>query len=132
MTGVSNGLREAAILWVLDGSYQRVVDAAVACLVADVGAEDVATLAGSTPSDPYAVRQQMVADALDELGLPAVPDDQRALAAEGAAFQVRRRTAGDLDDAGLRSWVTGSLTCEVRERIEDALGGNPTAPTDQR
>ena len=127
MTTVTHDLRDAAILWVLDGAYQRVVDAAVACLVADVGGEDVAILAGSTPSDPYSLRQQMVADALDELGLSPVPDDQNELAAAGAAIQVRRQAVGDLDAAGLRSWVTGSLTCEVRERIEGALDGGPAA-----
>ena len=125
MTAEALALREAAILWVLDGAYARVVDAAVACLVADVGGEDVAILAGSTPSYPYSERLAMVADALDELGLQPVPEDQRQLAAAGAAIQLRRRASGDIDATALRSWVTGSLTCEVRERIEGELGGDP-------
>lgn len=119
---VTNRLREAAVLWVLDGEYARVVDAAVACLVADTGGDDVANLAGSAASDPYAERLAMVAAALDELGLPAVPDDPTRLAAEGAAILVRSRARGDLTAADLGSWLTGSLTCEVRERMEDALG----------
>lgn len=117
----ADDLRDAAVLWVLDGEYARVVDAAVACLVADVGGDDVAILAGTSPSDNYSERLARVEAALDELHLPPLPEAPEEIAAEGAAIVMRSKQRGELTDADLTSWVTGSLTCEVREQIETAL-----------
>lgn len=120
-TDAAADLREAAVMWVLDGEYARVVDAAVACLVADVGGDDVAILAGTSPSDNYSERLARVEAALEELNLEPLPASPEELAAEGAAIVTRSRQRGELSDADLTSWVTGSLTCEVRDRVETAL-----------
>lgn len=127
MSDAAADLRDSAVMWVLDGEYARVVDAAVACLVADVGGDDVAILAGTSPSDNYSERLARVEAALEELDLPPLPGSTEDVAAEGAAILARSRQRGELSDEDLSSWVTGSLTCEVRERVEEALG--ETEPT---
>ncbi len=127
MSDAAADLRDSAVMWVLDGEYARVVDAAVACLVADVGGDDVAILAGTSPSDNYSERLARVEAALEELDLPPLPGSPENVAAEGAAILARSRQRGELSDEDLSSWVTGSLTCEVRERVEEALG--ETEPT---
>ena len=43
----SHRLRDAGVLWVLDGSFDRVVDAAVACLVAGTSSYSLDMLAGA-------------------------------------------------------------------------------------
>jgi len=110
-------------LWVVDGGYDRVVDAAVACLVAGTSTPSLDMLAGSSPADPYAERLDLVRTTLDELGLLAVPDDPDELAREAVRVQLRARSAGVLSGADLDTWVTGRLTCETRARVEDALAG---------
>lgn len=120
--GAAEALRDAAVMWVLDGEYARVVDAAVSCLVADVGREHVAILAGTSPSDNYSERLSRVELALEELELPPLPNSPADLAAAGAAILLRSRLRGELTDSAVTSWVTGSLTCEVREQVENALG----------
>lgn len=117
----AQALHDAAVLWVLDGEYARVVDAAVSCLVADVGGEHVAILAGTSPSDNYSERLARVELALDELDLPPLPESPAELAAEGAGILTRFQLRGELTDSALNTWVTGSLTCEVREQVETAL-----------
>lgn len=117
-------LREAAVLWVVDGEFDRVVQAAVECLVHDVSTPSLDILAGSSPSDPYAERLDLVGSVLDELDLPAVSDDPDELAREAALIQLRARQAGILSGSDLDSWVTGSLTCDTRARVEDALADN--------
>lgn len=121
MTEAVQNLRDAAVLWVLDGEFSRVVDAAVGCIGAGVVSEAVDVLAGSSPRDPYSERMEMVALALDELGLPALPVDPEDLAREGAAILARSVIRGNLTRADLGSWMTQSLTCETRERVESAL-----------
>lgn len=118
----TTGLRDAAVLWILDGGYARVVDAAVACLLAGISTEAVDMLAGSTPNDPYAERLDLVARALDELGLDPIPADPDALARDGVRVQLGAVNSGVLTSADLGAWVTGRLTCETRARVEDALG----------
>ena len=114
-------LHDAAVLWVLDGQYQRVVDAAIGCIVADIASAEVDVLAGSSPSDPYSERLDMVGAALDDLSLPGIPDDPDDLAREGARIVARSLTRGDLTRADLGSWMAGNLTCETRARVETAL-----------
>ncbi|MDA8438900.1 MAG: hypothetical protein M0Z51_08580 [Propionibacterium sp.] len=114
-------LHDAAVLWVLDGQYQRVIDAAIGCIEADIASIGVDVLAGSSPGDPYSERLDMVGEALDELGLPLVPADPDELAREGARILARSLTRGDLTGADLGSWLTGSLTCETRARVETAF-----------
>lgn len=115
------GVRDAAVLWVVDGEFGRLVDAAVECLVHDVSTPSLDILAGSSPSEPYAERLALVRGVLDELGLPPVPDDPDALAREAVGIQLRAQGAGLLSGTDLDSWVTGSLTCDTRARVEDAL-----------
>ena len=114
-------LRDAAVLWVVDGEFVRVVDAAVDCLVRGSSTPSLDILAGSSPSEPYAERLDLVRSVLGELDLPAVPDDPDELAREAVRIQLRARSAGILSGTDLRSWVTGSLTCDTRARVEDAL-----------
>ncbi len=121
MTEAAQNLRDAAVLWVLDGEFGRVVDAAVACIEAGVASAPVDVLAGSSPRDPYSERMEMVILALDDLGLPALPADPEDLAREGAAILARSVILGDLTQAGLGDWMSQSLTCETRERVEEAL-----------
>ncbi len=127
---VSTRLRDAGVLWVLDGSFDRVVDAAVACLVAGTTSYSLDMLAGASASDPYAERLDLVEAALAELGLPPLPHDPDDLAREGARIQVRALSAGALSTIDLGDWVTGRLTCETRARVEDALAteGPSVAP----
>ena len=127
MGDARQNLHDAAVLWVLDGEFGRVVDAAVACIEAGVESGAVDVLAGSSPSDPYSERQEMVTLALDELELPAVPSDPDDLAHEGALILARSVSRGDLTRAGIGSWMSQSLTCETRERVESALDGTPQA-----
>jgi len=114
-------LRDAAVLWVVDGEFVRVVDAAVDCLVRGSSTPSLDILAGSSSSEPYAERLDLVRSVLGELDLPAVPDDPDELAREAVRIQLRARSAGILSGTDLRSWVTGSLTCDTRARVEDAL-----------
>lgn len=114
-------LRDAAVLWVVDGEFSRVVDAAVECLLRGRSTPSLDTLAGSSPSEPYAERLDLVGRALDELELPAVPEDPDELAREAVRIQLRARRAGVLSAIDLSSWVTGRLTCDTRARVEDAL-----------
>ncbi len=118
---VSTRLRDAGVLWVLDGSFDRVVDAAVACLVAGRSSYSLDMLAGASASDPYAERLDLVEAALAELDLPPLPRDPVELAREGARIQLRALTAGALSTIDLGDWVTGRLTCDTRARVEDAL-----------
>lgn len=117
-------LRDAAVLWVVDGEFGRVVDAAVTCLVQGTSTPSVDILAGSSASDPYAERLELVRNVLDELDLPAIPDDPDELAREAVRIQLAARIAGTLSGTALDSWVTGSLTCDTRARVEDALADN--------
>ena len=121
MIDTRDGLRDASVLWVLDGSYQRVIDAAVACIVAETSTSAVDVLAGSHVSDAYGDRLAMVRDALDELGLAPLPDDQAELARQGAEILTRSVESGAIGAADIDTWVTGSLTCEVRTTMEQAL-----------
>lgn len=114
-------LRDAAVLWVVDGEFGRVVDAAVDCLVRGTSTPSLDILAGSSPSEPYSERLDLVRSVLDELDLPAVPEDPDELAREAVRIQLRARSAGLLSGTDLSSWVTGSLTCDTRARVEDAL-----------
>lgn len=114
-------LRDAAVLWVVDGDFGRVVDAAVECLLRGRSTPSLDTLAGSSPSEPYAERLDLVGRVLDELDLPAVPEDPDELAREAVRIQLRARRAGVLSAIDLSSWVTGRLTCDTRARVEDAL-----------
>ena len=115
-------LHDAAMLWVLDGEYGRVVDAAVGCIESDVApAAAVDVLAGSSPRDPYSERLEMVGAALDELGLPPVPTDPEELAREGARILTGSLRTGELTRADLGSWMSQSLSCDTRERMESAL-----------
>ena len=98
-----------------------VVDAAVACIVAETSTPTVDMLAGSHPTDAYGDRLAMVRDALDELGLAPLPDDPSELARQGAAILRRSVETGDMSSDQLDTWVTGSLTCEVRSTMETAL-----------
>ncbi len=109
------------MLWVVDGGYDRVVDAAVACLVAGMSTPSLDMLAGGSPADPYAERLDLVRSTLDELGQPPVPDAPDELAREAVRVQLRARGAGVLSGGDLDTWVTGRLTCETRARVEDAL-----------
>jgi len=115
-------LHDAAVLWVLDGEYGRVVDAAVACIEAGVTSSAVDVLAGSSPRDAYSERQEMVTLALDDLDLPPVPADPDDLAREGARILAWSLSRGDLSRSALGSWMAQSLTCETRDRVESALG----------
>lgn len=121
MTDTRTALRNASVLWVLDGSYQRVVDAAVASIVAETSTPAVDVLAGSHASDAYGDRLAMVRDALDELGLAPLPEDPAELAREGAAIITASVDTGALSQDDVDTWVTGSLTCEVRSTMENAL-----------
>ncbi len=121
MTDSRAALRDAAVLWVLDGSYQRVIDAAVACIVAEASTPAVDILAGSHGSDAYGDRLAMVRDALDELGLAPLPDEQTELARQGAEILTRTVDSGEMSTDEVDTWVTGSLTCEVRTTMEQAL-----------
>lgn len=114
-------LHDAAVLWVLDGQYQRVIDAAIDCIEADIASTGVDMLAGSSPGDPYSERLDMVDAALGELGVDAVPDDPDELAREGARILARSLTRGVLTSADLGSWLSQSLTCETRARVETAF-----------
>jgi hypothetical protein len=78
-------------------------------------------LAGSSPSEPYSERLDLVRIVLEELDLPAVPDDPDELARDAVRIQLGARRAGILSVADLDTWVTGSLTCDTRDRVEDAL-----------
>ncbi len=121
MSDASEDLCDAAVLWVLDGRYERVVDAAVACIMADASTSEVDILAGSSPIDPYSERLAMVTAALDSLGLPPVPTDPDKLAREGARIVTRSVARGDLSENDISSWLSGRLSCEVRSRVETAL-----------
>lgn len=114
-------VRDAAVLWVVDGAFGRVVDAAVDCLVHGVSTPSLDILAGASPSDPYSERLDLVRSALEELDLPALPDDPDQLAREAVHIQLGFRNAGLLSAGDLSSWVTGSLACDTRARVEDAL-----------
>ncbi len=98
-------LHDAAVLWVLDGRYARVVDAAIACIEADIASEGVDVLAGSSPSDAYSERLDMVAVALDDLALPPLPTDPDELARAGAGILARSLLRGDLTRTGLGTWM---------------------------
>ncbi|MDO5697904.1 MAG: hypothetical protein Q4G51_08010 [Dermatophilus congolensis] len=121
MADTRSALRDASVLWVLDGSYQRVVDAAVACIVANTSTPAVDVLAGSHASDAYGDRLAIVRDALDELRLAPLPEDPAELAGEGAAIITRSVDSGAMSKDDVDTWVTGSLTCEVRSTMENAL-----------
>ncbi len=114
-------LRDAALLWVIDGEFGRVVDAAVECLMQGTSTPSLDTLAGSSPSEPYAERLDLVARTLDELDLPAVPQDPDELAREAVRIQLLARRSGVLSATELNTWVSGSLTCDTRARVENAL-----------
>ena len=114
-------VRDSAVLWVVDGEFSRVVDAAVECLVQGISTPSLDILAGSSPSEPYSERLDLVRSVFDELDLPAVPDDPDELARDAVRIQLRARRAGILSVADLETWVTGSLTCDTRDRVEDAL-----------
>lgn len=129
----SHRLRDAGVLWVLDGSFDRVVDAAVACLVAGTSSYSLDMLAGASASDPYAERLELVEATLAELGLPPLPHDPDDLAREGARIQMRALSAGALTPIDLGDWVTGRLTCQTRARVEDALAAEgPSADAPPR
>lgn len=123
-TGQAARLRDAAVLWVVDGEFGRVVDAAVDCLVHDISTPSVDILAGASPSEPYAERLDLVRNVLDELDLPGLPEDPDDLAREAVLIQLRARRGGLLTGQDLDTWVTGSLTCDTRARVEDALAEN--------
>ena len=125
MNGPGEVLHDAAVLWALDGNYQRVIDAAVECLVADVESDAVNILAGSSASDPFSERVELVALALEDLGLPAVPADPDQLAREGVRILARSFEGDALTTDDLESWMNGSLTCESRVRVADALEERP-------
>lgn len=113
--------RDAAVLWVTDGQYARVVDAAVACIEAGVPSTAIDEVAGSSASDPYAERLDLVSAALDDLGLDALPATQEDTAQQGAAIMIQALSRGELTADALGTWVTGGLTCEMRDRVEAAL-----------
>lgn len=116
------------MLWVLDGGYERVVDAAVDCLVSGLDSDAVAMLAGSLTADPFSERLALVDAALEELGLAPLPVDPDALAAAGAAVIAGALARGERAPEDVGSWVTGSLTCETRGRMEQALASGAPAP----
>lgn len=121
-------LRDAGVLWVLDGAFDRVIDAAVACLVAGTSSYSLDMLAGASASDPYSERLELVETALAELDLPPLPHDPDELAREGVRIQVRALSAGALSQVDLGDWVTGRLTCDTRARVEDALTAEGPGP----
>lgn len=108
-------LRDAGVLWLLDGEYQRVVDAAVEIIVAGTSTPEVDILAGSRPSDPFSERLSMVGDALDSLDAPALPESQDEVARESAEIIARQGDAAPL----------GGLACDMRERLENATAAKP-------
>lgn len=114
-------LRDAAVLWVVDGEFHRVVQTAVDCLVHGTSTPSLDILAGSSPSEPYAERLDLVRSVLDELEVPALPEDPDELAREAVRIQLHAQHTGILSVTDLNAWVTGSLTCDTRARIEDAL-----------
>lgn len=105
----------------VDGEFGRVVDAAVKCLVCGRSAPTLDILAGSSTSEPYSECLDLVRGVLDELDLPALPEDPDELVREAVRIQPHAPSAGILSGAALSSWVTG-FTCDTRTRIEDALG----------
>ena len=62
-----------------------------------------------------------MARTLDELDLPAVPQDPDELAREAVRIQLLARRSGVLSATELNTWVSGSLTCDTRARVENAL-----------
>ena len=134
MTGASDReatirtLAEASVLWAVDGDFAPVVAAAVDGIVAGVESAALDQLAGSSPRDAYAERHALVVSTLDELGLGELPEDPTALAARAAAVTEERLARGELGPDDLAHWLAGSLTCEIRQRMETALDAGGLRP----